>query len=122
MLMVSTTVRVVDWVHGNTTSTGPVVTLSLKFVVGPAGLEQGLVNPSTAGDDTDSGTGATRNGLFGTGRKTDTGLVVFRRVPNDGSLTSGCSGESSTITNLLLDTADDRSFGELAHRKNISDI
>jgi len=62
--MVTTTVGVVNWVHGNTTSTGPVVTLGLEFVESPTGLEQGLVNPPTAGDNSDSGTGTARDGLF----------------------------------------------------------
>lgn len=146
MLMVTTTVGVVNWVHSNTTSTGPadwslssgniplihrfkkkkkkdvLVTLSLEFVVSSAGLEQGLINPSTTSDDTDGGTGATRNGLFGTGWEADTSLVIFGRVPNDSGIASGCSGERTTVTNLLLDAADDRSFGELAHRKNIPNV
>jgi len=119
VLMVTTTVGVINWVHSNTTSTGPVVTLSLEFVVSSASLEQGLVNPPATSDDTDGGTGATRNGLFGTGWKTDTSLVIFGRVSNDGSIASGCSGESATVTDLLFYAADDRSFRELAHRKNI---
>ena len=136
--MITTTVGMVNWVHGNTTSTGPadrtrsseepswsrlkdrLVTLGLKFVVSPASLEQGLVDPSTTSDDTNGGTGATRDGLFCTGREADTGLVIFGRVSNDGGVGSGCPGEGTTITDFLLDAADDRSFGELAHGKNIS--
>lgn len=98
------------------------VTLSLEFMVSPAGLEQGFVYPSTTGDDSDGGTGATRDGLFCAGRKADTGLVVFGRVTNDGGIGSGCSGECATVTDLLLYAADDRSFGELAHWENISNV
>jgi len=60
--------------------------------------------------------------FFCTGWETDTGLVVVGRVSDDGSVGSGCSGERTTVTNLLLDAADDRSFRELAHGDNISNI
>ena len=43
-------------------------------------------------------------------------------MTDDGSVGSGCSGEGTTITDLLLDTADDRSFGELAYWENISNV
>ena len=43
-------------------------------------------------------------------------------MSNDGSVGSRCPGESATVADLLLDTADDRSFGELAHRENISNV
>jgi len=122
VLMVTTTVGVVNGVHGNTTSTGPVVSLSLEFVVSPAGLKQGLVNPSTTSDDTDSGTGTTRDRLFCTRWETDTGLVVLGRVSDDSSVGSGCPGERTTVTDLLLDAANDRSLGELAHGENISNV
>lgn len=91
-------------------------------MVSPTRLEQGLINPPTAGDNSNSGTGTTRDGLFCTGRKTNTGLVVFGRVSDDGGVGSGCPGERTTVANLLLDAANDRSFGELAHRENISHV
>jgi len=122
VLMVTTTVGVVNWVHGNTTSTGPVVSLGLEFMESSAGLEQGLVNPSTTSDDTDGGTGTTGDGLFRTGWETDAGLVVFGRVSDDCSVGSGRPGERTTVANLLLNAANDRSFGELAHGQNISNI
>jgi len=120
--MVTTAVGMVNWVHGNTTSTGPVVSLSLVFMESSASLEQGLVDPSTTSDDTDGGTGATRDGLFRTGWETDASLVVFGRVPDDCSVGSGRPGERTTVTDLLLNAANDRSFGELAHGENISNI
>ena len=41
-------------------------------------------------------------------------------MSNDGSVGSRCPGESAAIANLLLDAADDRSFGKLAHGENVS--
>lgn len=54
MLVVTTTVRVIDGVHSNTTSTGPRVPLGTHGVVLPTGLKEGLVDTSTTGDDTDN--------------------------------------------------------------------
>ena len=42
-------------------------------------------------------------------------------MSDDGSVGSGCSGEGTTVADLLLNAADDRSFGKLAHREDISD-
>jgi len=102
--------------------TGELVSFSLEFVVSPAGLEQGLVNPSTTSDNANSGTGTARDGLFCTRWEADAGLVIFRRVSDDGSVGSGCPGERATVTDLLLDAANDRSFGELTHRENVPNI
>jgi len=43
-------------------------------------------------------------------------------VSNDGGVGSRCPGERTTVTDLLLDAANDRSFGELAHWENISNV
>jgi hypothetical protein len=56
VLVVTTTVRVIDGVHGNTTSLGPAVTLDLVLVVGVTGLEERLVNATTTGNNTDNTT------------------------------------------------------------------
>ena len=52
MLMVTTTVGMVHWVHSHTTYTGPAVTLHLEFVVGSTGFQQGFVNTATSSNDT----------------------------------------------------------------------
>lgn len=57
MLMVTTTMGMVNGVHSNTSSDGPVLSLVLKFVKGAASLKQGLVSPASTGDDTDHGSG-----------------------------------------------------------------
>lgn len=122
MLVVTTTMRMVDGVHSHTTSTRPVVTLSLEFVVSTASLEQGLVDPSTTSDDTNSRTSVTRHGLLGTGGEADTGLVVVGGVANDGGVVSGCAGEGTTVAGLLLDVADDGTLRALAHGEDVADV
>merc|ERR1719319_209380 len=56
MLMVTTTMGMLNGVHSNTTDLGPAVSLCLVFVIGSARLQHWLVDPSTAGNDTNHGT------------------------------------------------------------------
>ena len=54
MLLVTTTMRMVDRVHSNTSNSGPGTSaLSLPSVVGVSGLADGLVSSATTGNDTD---------------------------------------------------------------------
>lgn len=55
MLMVTTTMRMLDGVHGHTSNLGPRVALHSVFVESAAGLEDGLVDSSTSSDDSNHG-------------------------------------------------------------------
>jgi len=121
VLMVTTTMRMINRVHSNTTSAGPVVTLGLELVECTTGLEEGLVDPSTTGNDANGSTGTARDGLLGTRRKTNAGLVVIGRVSNDGGVVAGSAGKSTTVADLLLNVADDGTFRALAHGEDVSD-
>lgn len=52
MLMVTTTVGVLNWVHGHTTHLRPAVTLDLVLVVCTAGLQDGLVDTTATSNNT----------------------------------------------------------------------
>ena len=121
MLVVTTTVRMVDGVHSHTTSTGPVVTLSPVFVVSTASLEQRLVDTSTTGDDSNSRPGTAADRLLRTRRQPDPGLVVVGAVANDGGVVAGSPGERTTVADLLLDVADDGTLGALADWEDVAD-
>lgn len=54
MLLVTTTMRMVDGVHSNTSNSGPGTSaLRLPSVVGVSSLANGLVGSATTGNDTD---------------------------------------------------------------------
>merc|ERR1719203_2272696 len=55
MLMVTTTVGMLDGVHRNTTNLRPAVSLSLVLVVGTTSLQHRLVDPSSSSHNTDHG-------------------------------------------------------------------
>jgi hypothetical protein len=95
------------------------VTFSLVFVEGTTSLEQRLVNPSTTSNNTNSCTCRPRNSFLGTTRKPDSRLVVIR-VSNNGGVVPGSAGEGTSITDFLLDVADDGTFGALGDREDIT--
>jgi hypothetical protein len=119
--MVTTTVRMVDRVHSNTTSLWPAVALDSVLVVSSTGLEQWLVDTTTSSNNTDGSTASGGNKLLGTRWETDTGLVVVRVVSNNGSVVARAAGDGASISRLLLNVADDGTFWHGSQRQNITD-
>ena len=120
MLVVTTTVRMVNRVHSNTTSTGPVVALGLVLVVRTAGLQEGLVNSSTARNDTDGCTCAAADGLLCTRGETNASLVVLSRVADNSRVVPARPRKRTAVTDLLLDVGDDGTFGELGDGDDVA--
>ena len=83
MLMVTTTVGMLNWVHGNTSHSWPVVSLSLCLVPGSVGLEEGLVGSLTSGDEADHGSATTDDSLSGAGWESHSGLLSIFGVTDD---------------------------------------
>ena len=121
VLVVTTTVWVVDGVHGNTTSTRPAVTLDTVLVVGTAGLQQWLVNTTATSNNTDSSTSRAWHRLLHTRRQADTRRGTIGIVTNDGRVVTRCAGKRTTVTNLLLDVADNRTLRQRAERQDVTD-
>lgn len=119
MLMVTTTVGVINRVHGNTTSLGPAVSLESVLVEGATSLEQGFIDTTTAGNDTNRSTALVVENLLGTRGKLNTGLAVFGVMANNGGIVTRSTGKGTTITNLFLNVADNGTFG---HGANVHDV
>jgi hypothetical protein len=60
VLVVSTTVRVLHGVHGNTSDLGPLVTFGLVLVVRNTSLQDRLVHASTTSDDANHASAAAK--------------------------------------------------------------
>jgi hypothetical protein len=121
MLLVTTTMGMVNGVHSNTTNARVVVLLCLTLPPGSTGLEEGLIGSLATGDNADHGTAATLDGLTDTGGEADTGLgTVFGVTDDDGGGARG-AGERSTVTELGLNIGDDGTFGHVGHGENITD-
>merc|ERR1712072_1523231 len=73
MLMVTTTVGMLDWILGDTTHLGPAVSLHAELVVGATGLQHWLVNSSAASDETERRTVSAGVQLLDAGWELDSG-------------------------------------------------
>jgi len=89
VLVVTSSVRMVNRVHADTTNFGPLVTLGLVFEVGAASLEDGLVDTTASRHDSDHGAGLRGNDLLGAGGELEASLEVVVRVADDGRVVSG---------------------------------
>jgi hypothetical protein len=106
VLVVSTTVRVLHRVHGNTTSLWPRVPLDAVLVEGTSSLEQRLVDTTTACNDANSATALVLEPLLGARRETNLDTVLVDIVCHDGGVVARALGNGTTVTNLGLKVAD----------------
>lgn len=84
VLLVTTTMRMVHGVHGNTSNSGPgSSSLCLPSVVRVAGLANGLVSSATASDDANHGSAVAWDGSSCARGKSNSGLFAIFRVTND---------------------------------------
>jgi hypothetical protein len=119
VLMVTTTVRMLDGVHGNTSNSGPVSLLGVSLVVGAVGSEEGLVSSLTASDDADHSSASTNNGFTDARWESDSGLLTILGVTDDDGGGAGSTGEGAAVSELGLTVSDDGTFG---HHINGEDV
>jgi len=119
VLVVTTTVGMLYGVHRHTTHTRPAVSLLLVLVEGVTGLEHGLIETGTTGDDTDHDTAGAGDLLAGSRGETDHGLGTI--VTHDGAASSGGTSDSTTVSVLVFDHADDGTFGALSDGQAVAD-
>ena len=122
MLVVTTTMGMVDGVHGNTTSLRPRVSLDLVLVESTTSLKQRLVNTTTTSNNTNDTTGVGGDDLLGTGRKLQTGLALIGVVSNDDNVVTRGSTKSTSVTRLLLNVGEDGTLRNGAEGKNVTDV
>jgi len=121
VLVVTTTVGMLDGVHGDTSDTGPVVALGLLAVPRVDSLEERLVASLATGADADHGSAGALDGLPLTGGELDTGDPALVGVADDNGGGAGRTGETSAVTHLGLDVGDDRTLGHEVDGKNVAD-
>ena len=119
--MVTTTVRMLDGVHRNTSDAGPLVLLGVELVVRVVGLEKRLVNSLAAGNDTDHGSAAALDGLADTRGKSDTSLLSVLGVADDDGGGAGGAGEDATVTELGLNVGDDGALRQRVDGEDVTD-
>jgi len=122
MLMVTTTVRMLDRVLRDTTHLWPAVALHAELVVSAAGLEHGLVDTSAASDEAEARSVLAVEKLFDAGWELHSGSAGVGVVRDDGAVTAGGLGDLAAVTGLLLERADDGTFWHVADRHDVTDV
>merc|ERR1712002_1243567 len=100
MLMVTTTVGMLDGVHSNTTNLRPAVALNPVLVVGTASLQHGLINTATTSNNANHGT----------------------VVGNDLGIVARGTGNTAAVSTLLFQVADDGSLRQVTNGHDIANI
>ncbi len=85
MLMVTTTMRMLDWVHCDTSNSWPVLSLSSGLEPGVGSLEEWLVSSLSTSDHTNHSSACTEDGLSSSGWESDSSLLTIIGVTNDDS-------------------------------------
>jgi len=120
MLMITTTMRMLDGVHCNTSNSWPVLSLSLGLEPGVGCLQEWFICSLPSGTDSNHGSAVSLNSLSSSGWKTDSSLSAVIGVTNDDSWSAGGSGERSSISKFTFTVGDNGSFRHLIDWKNIS--
>jgi len=122
VLMVTTTVGMLDGVHSHTTNLGPAVSLGLVFVVGVSCLEHRLVETTSSGDDSNASSALTGNNLVSSsGWHFQSGKTLLFQVGKNDGVGSRGSAKLSSVTRLFLDIADVRTFWHISQGHAVSD-
>jgi len=120
VLMVTTSVRMVNRVHCHTTHSGPAVPLYFVLVIGVTGLQHGLIDPTTTGNNTNHGTSVRREHLLGARWQFDAALTLIGVVIDECGVVSRSTGIGSTITDLAFNVANDGTLRHGSQRKNVT--
>ncbi len=119
VLMVTTTVRMLDGVHSDTSNSGPVSLLGVGLVVGAVSSEERLVSSLTASADSNHSSAAPNDGLTDARGKSDSCLLAILGVTDDDGGGAGGAGEGAAVAELCLTVGDD---GALGHHINWEDV
>lgn len=121
VLVVTTSVRMLDWVLSHTSNLWPAITLDSVLVVGVTGLKEGLVGTSTSSNDTNLSTDRRRNGLLTSGRKAKASCAIFVVVSDDNGKCTRSARESTTISRLCLNVTNNSTLGDRRKGQDVTD-
>jgi len=114
MLVVSSSVWMLDWIFGDTSNLWPAVSLDSEFVVGSSGFEHWFINSSTTGDESKHSSVSAGVELFDTGWEFHSGFAGVGVVGDNGAVTTGSFSDLTSITRFFFQLADDGTFWHLS--------
>jgi len=121
VLVVTTTVRVLNRIHRAATDLRPAVSLHAVLVEVVTSLENRLVHSTSSCNDAHNGAARRRDGLPRTGWETDTRLLSIVRVAHDHARGARGTCHTSTVGSLLLAHRDDCTLRHLGQWHDIAD-
>jgi len=121
MLVISSSVRVLDGVHCRASDPWPAIALHLVLVEVPASLEDWLVHAPSSCADTDDGPVLRWHGLTRTRWQADARLLAIIRVPHDHARTASGTSQPASIGSLLLAHGNNGALRHLAERHHVAD-
>jgi len=120
MLMVTTTVRMLDGVHSNTSNSRPMRSLCLHLEVHSVGFKERFVSSLTTSGDTNHSSAVSLDLLSVSRWQFNTSFSTVIDVTNNGGRGAGSSGKRSSVSELSLTIGDDGTFRHEFDGKNIS--
>jgi len=122
VLMVTTSVRMFDGVHSHTTNDRPAVSLRLIFVISATGSQDWFVGTTTASHDSDHSSVGRRNDLLRSGWQSDASSSGVRIVSDDRRVIARSARQPASISRLLFQIANNRSFRQSPDGQNIPNL
>jgi len=122
MLMVTTTVGMLDGVHSDTSDLWPVLSLIFKFEFGCAGLQEWLVSSATSRHDADHGSADAWDGLSLARGESHSGLGAIIGVTDDGGAAATGSGEGTSVSDLLFNVTNGGTFWDLIYWEDVARV
>merc|ERR1719162_2578011 len=102
MLVVTSSVRVLDWIHGTTSHLWPAVPFYTVLMEVIASLEHWLIHAASASDDAHNCTARGRDALASARWQANTSLAAVIRVAHDHAGRATSPGKAPTVSCLLL--------------------
>jgi len=118
--MVTTSVRMVNRVHGHTTHSRPAVPLHLVLVVCVTSLQHGLINTTASCNDANHGTSIGGQNFLGTRWQFDAALAFIGVVIDECCVVARGTGIGTTIADLRFNVADDGTLRHGAQGENVA--
>jgi len=120
MLLITTTMRMIYWIHSHTSNSWPASSLRFVFVMLASGLANWLVRSSTSSTNSYHSSAIAWNWSSATTWESDSGLSSIITVTNDNSWCSTGSCERSSVSCLSFTIWNNSSFRKKVHRQDIS--
>jgi len=121
VLMVTTTVRMLDRVHRDTSDTRPAVSLHFVLVEGVTCFQDWLFLTITTGNNTNNGSVPGGQFLSDTRRQTNHSLLTIFTVSDNDAGSSGSTAQSSSVGVLIFNHGDFGTFWHLSEREDVTD-